>query len=198
MDEDKLAEIFHRVKLANVPKDFSLFLVFDRTTIRIGYRKLFIEMTREAHGFVEGLRLERGKILEAFSRLEFMINEMLKFELLGTPTTDTDWSKRKFFDEIMNHADFSNRINWLCERMNLGEKLKQKLHKLRKLRNAYAHTWREEEIQYKKNKPIKTKACFKEFKDDFRQVWKSLCDIYKTQQKEIEIEELILPFLIKK
>lgn len=197
MDEDELVRIFHKVNLSELPKDFSLLLVLDRVTIRIGEKRRFIEKTREAHGFVEEWELERGKILEAFSRLEFIINEMLKFELLGAPSADTDWSKRKFFDEIMNHADFSDRINWLCERMNLRDKLKQKLHNLRRLRNGYAHTWREEEIRYK-NKPIKIKSCFKEFKDDFREVWKSLCDIYKTQQNEIEIREVIPPFLIKK
>lgn len=153
-------------------------------------------MTRNVHGFVERLKLERGKILEAFSRLEFIVNEILKFELLGVPTANTDWSKRKFFDDIMNYVDLSSRINCLCERMNLKGKLKQKLHNLRKLRNAYAHTWAEEDIQYK-NKPIATKACFEEFKNDFREAWKSLYDIYRSQQNEISIDKVISPLLIK-
>lgn len=197
MDEYELQDIFSRVIWHKLPKDFSLFLVFDKKTTRIAYGEAFDETTTKTHAFVEDLELERGKILEAFSRLEFIINEILKFELLGAPTTDTDWSKRKFFDDIMNHADFSSRINWLCGRMNLRGKLKQKLHNLRKLRNGYAHTWREQEIQYK-NKPIKINSCFIEFKRDFREVWKSLFDVYKTQQNQIKIKEVMSPFLTKK
>lgn len=196
MNEDKLIEIFARVDWRKVPRDLRLLLVLDRTTVRIGDRRRFVEQTTDVYGFVEGLQAERGKILEAFSRLEFIINEILKFELLGVPTVDTDWSKRKFFDEIMNYVDFSNKINWLRERMNLGEKQKQKLHNLRRLRNGYAHIWREDEIQYK-NRPIKIKSCFEEFKDDFREVWKSVCDIYRTQQDKIKMNEVISPLLIK-
>lgn len=195
MDEDELRDIFPRVIWHKLPKDFSLFLVFDKKTTRIAYGKVFDETTTKTHAFVEDLELERGKILEAFSRLEFIINEMLKCELLGAPTTDTDWSKRKFFDNIMNHVDLYSRINWLCERMNLRGKLREKLHNLRKLRNGYAHTWREQEIQYE-NKPIK--SCFTDFKRDFRKVWRSLFDVYKTQQNQIKIKEVMLPFLIKK
>ncbi len=196
MDEDELIRVSARVDWRKVPRDFRLLLVLDRTTIRIGDRRRFVEQTTDVYGFVEGLKPERGEILEAFSRLEFIINEILKFELLGVPTVDTDWSKRKFFDEIMNYVDFSNKINWLRERMNLGKKQKQKLDNLRRLRNGYAHIWREDEIQYK-NRPIKIKSCFKEFKDDFREVWKCVCDIYRIQQDKIKMNEVISPLLIK-
>jgi len=177
----------------SAPADIRLLITTGKLSIRLFEHERFVRLTADVHGHVEALKPERGSILEIFSEIEFIINELIKFDIMGIPNRNTDWTARKIFeDAILTNIDLKNKIKILQSRGLFDNKLSSKLFELKEVRNRYAHFWIESRITYK-GKPVEaaTNSSFEEFKNDIIDVWKNLFEIYKVKQDAINLREFI-------
>jgi hypothetical protein len=189
--EEQMAKL--SVSNFNAPREIRLLIISEKQTVRLFEGERFFELTTDIHGHIKSLTKDRGKILEVFSRIEFLINELIKFDILGIPDRNTDWKKRNVFeDEILMKIDLKDKIKILKSRGYFDNTLSSKLFDLKEVRNKYAHSWIESRIMYH-NKPIEsyTNSSFHEFMTDMIEVWEKLFEIYKKEQNKINIEDLI-------
>lgn len=133
--------------------------------------KLLSELT-----FVSKLRVKRAEILDFFSKLEFLVKEMISARILGL------FSANAYeFDEMLQKITFSGCIDLLFKWRIIDSHLKRKLEKLANVRNQLAHSWNERHVFYKqdsKKRPIPLTENLEEFKTDAQEVWIGLINIH--------------------
>ena len=165
------------------PQNLRLFLITETQFIRLYYGKLNASIWGEGSSYVKSLRLDRGQILDLFSKLEFFINEFILLRILGPNSP-----KGLLLDDILENVDFFSRIRILNKWNVIDNALLGLLLQTKQVRNGFAHAWDESEVMYKA-KPIR--KMFAQFKKDMEQIWKKLLEIYKIEQAKIDIESII-------
>jgi len=138
------------------------------------------------HGIITHLGLERGRILEIFSKIEFIINE-LNFAFIKP-----EREKSEYFDEILNCLDLFTKIKLLKQWSIIDKKLFGKLMAVKEVRNGMAHNWSSWDIKYR-SVPIGQN--FFQFRDDLLYVWKEL--VIRNQENQSNIDDLIKQLKIK-
>jgi len=136
--------------------------------------------SREDFGVVIPSRLERGDILDSFSKIELIVNEILEAKVLKEGDSNR-------FSHLLEGITFAQKINLLNSWNLISEDTFQILHRLKSVRNVLAHSWHIENAIYGKNKTLKTN--FSQFKEDIKKIWSRLINIYdflKPQNKELK------------
>lgn len=171
-------------KKPKIPKDFFLFLITEESVMRIDKGNLDI-----GKNYVDTvvlnpkkLELDRGQILSIFSKLEFLLNEL--FHLL---VIDYSEFKRGMFNDVLENVSLHRRIELIVKWGLIEGKEGNKLQQLKSVRNGFAHAWNDKEVFYK-GKCIQEN--FDEFKEDLKESWLVLVDVYKQQQKKIDLDEI--------
>jgi hypothetical protein len=165
--------------------------------------------------FVRNLGFHRGQILDVFSRLELVINELIQLQILGFNAENA-----QELDKLLEKVNLSARARLLNQWDIIDNALFEKIIKVNDVRNKFAHVWDEKEVTYVKkytketikqspfrlllediasdfenNEPITVKTSiqrlFKEFKQDFEDVWQGLIDAYKHEQNAFDLDALI-------
>ena len=183
--DDFISEVLHKEK-PHIPKDIDLFLVTEKNYIRIcnglfrggkKYNDIVLLETKK-------LEPDRGKILAVFSKMEFLLSKLIHLYVI-----DYDATKREIFDHLHErHLSFHRKIGLLHDwkKIDNNDDCK-KLIELKKVRNGFAHAWDNKEVYYE-GIPIENN--FNKFKDDLKDIWLTLVNIYKEEQTKIDIEEI--------
>ena len=130
--------------IENFPENHRLFLITDKSYIRIYYGIITSSWTAEEFYEIRSLRLERGEILELFSKLEFIVNELIQLKILGANS-----DKGKNLDDILENVDLFSRIRLLNKWGIIDKSVNGKLMHVKQVRNGFAHAWGKEEVRYK-------------------------------------------------
>ncbi|MGO8761056.1 MAG: hypothetical protein ACLP2P_05420 [Desulfobaccales bacterium] len=171
------------------PSNIRLFLITNENYIRINKRKISITYSLETDVFdVKYLKCERGLILDVFSKIEFLANEIIILKVLGFKLEGEIYDKSLMLDDILENIDLFSRIKILNKWKIIGNKLFDLLIKTKEVRNGFAHAWDDDEVYYHKKK---IKDNFSKFKEDMSSVCSQLLEIYKSLQDKIDFETLI-------
>lgn len=141
----------------------------------------FSEYVEDA-GLFTGLRPERGDILEAFSVIEFIINEITAAYI------SPKQSRKIEFEYILNRLDLTSKVRMIEKWHLIDRELTDKIMLIKEVRDGFAHKWVDEEIKYK-SKPLSDGESFSIFKNDIIGVWDGLVAVYNI--KYPSIDELI-------
>lgn len=140
----------------------------------------------EEHVIIRGLTPERGKILDVFAKLEFLVNELIQAKLLGLFSPNAP-----LLEDVLEYVDFFSRIKLIQEWAIIDKKTDKELvsiiMELKQVRNGLAHKWKESEVNYKGEKLTQN---FEYFKQDLEKVWIGLVTVYMKEQAS-KIDDLI-------
>ena len=105
--------------------------------------------------------LERGPVLDKFAEFEFLLNEFLRFVIIGFETNS------KLLDIIVR-LPVNQKIRYLNDWKSIGNELATDLRRLFQIRDGFAHKFDEKDTQYD-NKPIS--QSFSKFVEDMQKTW---------------------------
>lgn len=147
----------------------------------------------EEFGVITPSRLKRGDILDSFSKIELIVNEIIEAKVLGE-----DGGKQEFSD-ITGKIDLSQKIHLLKSWELICQETFDMLHKTRRIRNVLAHSWHIKNAIYETDKTLETN--FPKFQMDIKLIWKRLINVYdfvRSQNKELEKVLTQIKGIIKK
>jgi hypothetical protein len=174
--EKELQETFSNMK---IPEDIRLFMITEKMYVRIYRGKVTWKLLSEEYEFVRKLNCERGEILDLFSKMEFMVNELVQLRMLGANSEEAEK-----LDDVLAYVDFFSRLKLLRKWGVLENKTVEMVNQTKQVRNGFAHAWGTEEVLYKE-KPIEEN--FGVFKKDMEEIWKALVDVYSLEQKKYDV-----------
>jgi hypothetical protein len=186
----KLHELVDIIKKSDdFPINIRLFLITDENYIIISGRKFSITYLLGTDIFhSQYLKCDRGSILDIFSKIEFLINEIIILRVLGLKLEGEVYDKSLMLDDILDNIDLFSRVKILNKWKLINSKLKNLLTQTKQVRNGFAHVWEKEEILYDGKK---IKENFPKFKEDISNVCVQLLETYKLLQDKIDFEALI-------
>ena len=171
-------------KQPTIPEDFFLFLITEETYIRLYKGNLDI-----GKNYVDTvvlnpkkLTLDRGEILTVFSKMEFLLNALIHLLVI-----DYSEIKREMFNDVLENVNLHRRIELLRKWELISNSQCEQLQKLKSVRNGFAHAWNYKDVFYKRQRIDKI---FDEFKDNLKVSWLLLVDVYKEQQKKVNLDEI--------
>ncbi len=139
------------------------------------------------YGVVRNIDLDRGEILDVFTKLEFLINEIMQLKLLGFNS-----EKSFMLDDLLVSADLYSRVKILEEWGIINRKVSNLIMQTKRVRNGFAHSWGNEEVYYKGER---IESNFSKFKDDLEYVWLELLRTYYNllmkNLRDPELNELV-------
>lgn len=156
-------------------KEPRLLIITDKEILRRHNGKMGLLQFIKPHGAIKDLCLERGEILEIFSKIEFITNEII--------INHINPQEVEKFEEVLNYMDFFIKVKLLNEWGVINNKLKEKIICVKDVRNGFAHVWSEEEVKYK-NKGIEEN--FVNFKQDLLYIWESLIKLNQDNQPNVD------------
>lgn len=174
--ENELQETFSKMK---IPEDIRLFMITEKMYVRMYRGKVTWRLLSEEFEFVRKLNCERGEILDLFSKMEFLVNELIQLQVLGANSEEAGK-----LDGVLGYVDFFGRLRLLRKWGVLSNNTVEMLNQAKQVRNGFAHAWGTEEVLYKE-KPIKEN--FGEFKKDMEEIWKGLVEVYSVEQKKYDV-----------
>lgn len=166
-------------------RNMRLLIITPTQWLRVQYGKM--EHHYEAIEFARINQLtNRGQILDFFSKLEGLIDEIIQATILGLFSP-----KVQEFDDILENVSFASSIDILIKWNVITSDLKGKINALRGLRNKMAHSWSERDVYYGKDKNgnrISLQDNILQFREDAKYVWRGLINIYmKAEIKDLHI-----------
>lgn len=123
--------------------------------------------------------IDRGKILDIFSKIEFLVNEMIQTKVIGY-----DVDRSYLLDSILENISFSTKLSLLKEWglfEGYEDRIFYKIKAIMNVRNRLAHQWSPTESEYKKRPLIQV---FSDFKKDLKKCWIDLIEIYSKEQDQ--------------
>lgn len=174
--EKELQETFSGMK---IPGDIRLFMITEKMYVRMYRGKVTWRLLSEEFEFVRKLECERGEILDLFSKMEFMVNELIQLQVLGPNSREAGK-----LDDLLGHVDLFSRLRMLRKWGVLDNNTVEMLNQAKQVRNGFAHAWGNEEVLYKE-KPIEEN--FVGFTRDMEEIWKALVDVYSVEQKKYDV-----------
>lgn len=181
--EEKFFEI---EKLVREKKEIWKYSSFFFTTkdeyIRVHKGKFHKHMEFQENATIARIsRPDRGKILDIFAKIEYLVNQLIIVKILGF------LSKRVFLiDEILQNVEFFSRIRILQKWGILDNSETNNIIQLKQVRNGFAHKWSASDIMYK-GKSLEDKANFEIFRKDLINVWNMIIEKYiLEEEKNIE------------
>ncbi len=177
--EKDLQDTFSKMK---IPEDIRMFMITKTMYVRIYRGKATWKLLSEEFEFVKRMKCERGEILDLFSKMEFMVNELIQLNLLGANARDSEK-----LDDLLAYVDFFGRLKLLKKWGILDNGTVEMLNQTKQVRNGFAHAWGVEEILYKE-KPIGKN--FETFKKDMEKIWDALVEVYSKEQKKYDVDEI--------
>lgn len=134
----------------------------------------------EEYGYADLTKLDRGKILAAFAKLEFLVNECINLHLLGSNSP-----KIEHLAYVVRKLPFRQRIEALNEYGLIGASLEKRLKKLSQTRNFLAHEWDEKLAEFD-GSPLNEHEIFERFRGHIKVSFEKLIKRYKELQEETD------------
>jgi len=181
----KLDKLFKAlVETKNIPHDLKLLLITD-TQILVVYegRVITIILSNQKDSIYKSLKFSRDAILSFFSKIEFLINELIRLKL-----STYEGPEGSMLDDLLTRINLKLKLDLLKRWDIIKGNYKRKLDKLIQVRNSFAHVWDEKVIKYK-NQLLRNN--FISFKEDAVETWSQLVEVYKSEQRKINIDKII-------
>jgi hypothetical protein len=180
---EKLILLLHYPSL-KIPNDMRLYLVNENGD------EYYVKNGRFSREFQDGFQYlfpNRGDILEAFARFEFIIGEIIRFSLIGF-----ELEKKDMMIDLISSIGLNRQISFLVDWKIIDQDTKRTLNSLLEVRNGLAHKFFIEEISYKNEKLIEygENKVFDKFKKDMNNSWKKLIKIYAKYQEKIDFKHV--------
>lgn len=189
MNEENSSELEQFIKFLHypslkIPNDLRLYLVSEDG------REYYVKDGRFRQEFVNDFKWltpNRGIILEAFARFEFLIGEIIRFKIIGFETEKND-----MIIDLISVVNLNRQISLLADWKIIDSDLKKRLNSLLEVRNGLAHKFFKEEINYKNKELMEfgEDKAFDDFKNDMNEAWRKLVKIYVKEQEKIDFKEL--------
>jgi len=145
-------------------------------------------MNRGDFGVVVPTNLDRGKILDSFSKFELIINEIIEAKILEETSENAPE-----LSDLTDRISLSQKIHLLKKWNLICQETFDILHRLRNVRNVIAHSWHIKNAIYETDQTLETN--FNKFKEDLRLAWHRLVNVYdflrpQNQQLEKVLQQL--------
>lgn len=176
---DQLAKLFF--KEGGFPQDVRIFVP---TTSHYFYvNNGHAQLHRSVFGLMTNLKTERGEVLDAFAKVEFVTVEMLRFAIVGFEPTDAVM-------EVVKTLSVVQRINILEELKYLEEPLAKRLKFFFTIRNQLAHKFDSSEVTYN-GKHLFEQDNFQKFQAELQSIWNELISEYDKMLEKFDLVVLI-------
>lgn len=145
------------------------------------------------------IKIDRGKILDEFSKLEFLTSQIIFASLV--PYKDVDfWDAQQISrrNDILDAVSFDQKISYIKEKLtdkDSKKKLDDCIYKLKKVRNALAHSMNDRYVEYKEMPLSKNLTIFC---DDMEITWNLFLDIYAELRSQEWLVDHLLVCIEKK
>jgi len=168
-----------------LPSDLRLYLITGNNQIYINKGHAMRVFSSE---ITDKLTEKRERILEPFTKIEFIIDELIRLHIIGFRST-----KEKDFLNLIDFLGTSRKIGLLYKWEIFSKNLKNLLDDLIKVRNGVAHDISLAEVEYKKEPVFKLvdKENFETFKKDLKSAWSELTKTYVKEEEKIDWDQLI-------
>lgn len=163
------------------PKDIRIFVPYENNYVYVNNGHATSHFSIEP--LMKNLNPERGEILDGFAKFEFVIFELLRFNLSGALVSKPTM-------EVVKALSPFQRITILNKLKIIDDDLFQKLRKIFNLRNEFAHKFDAKEILYD-GKLVFSNEGFDEFKDYLQTTWDLLGKEYAKALSSTDLEPLI-------
>ncbi len=167
-------------KIDQIP-DLCVFLITEQKWLRVYKGHMEMSTQLEESSFIRNLKPERGAIINFFSKLEFLVNELIQARILEL------FSEKAYdFDLVLECIDFSDRLGLLKKWGMISGNEVDKISKISSVRNQLAHRWSEKEVSYGKDSTGKKHSIsdnIEKFKEDAEKVWKTLISKYMIEEE---------------
>lgn len=162
-----------------IPKSLRLFFVSEKKYLYVNNGQ--VRSSSSINGVMGKLtRVERGPVLARFAEFEFLINEFLRYAIMGYQTND------RLIDVIVRHP-INQKIGFLESWKLIDSKLAKSLRRIFKVRDGFAHKFDERDTIYK-DKQIS--ITFNDFVNDMQETWNKLIVEYNNNL-EINISHIL-------
>lgn len=168
-----------------------VFIIHNGTIIRYFNGAYTTEVTTDPYKINSLIKLDRGKFLDAFVRLEFVINECLRLNKY-TPSQRLSIE----YERYLKYGKISDKINELKTFGLITNSQSILLFALSKVRNYMAHEWYVKWVKYD-GIPLTDKNQFNKFKKDINKCFLDLVPIYQRLQSKHKYEKYLLNILGK-
>lgn len=181
LDQDTEIDILYAL-LKNLPngKRPRVLYISDNQILRCYKDDLEKHTYMKDHGIVKNIGLGRGELLAIFSKMEFILNEIIS-KMLHTTKDNAS-----FLDDLLDCVDMFNKMKLLKQIGVVDNKTFGKLMNIKEVRNGFAHTWAERDVKYR---GVNISNNYYRFQEDLLFVWKEL--IEKNLEIQPKISELI-------
>lgn len=169
--------------------DIRVFVIGENHILRIiGGRYSWSEYSGEL-GYANITELDRGKVLAAFSKLEFLVNECLALYILSA-------SSYKYSHQIylVQKLPFRQRIESLKEFNLINASVEKKIKNLAVTRNFLAHEWDAMSATFDK-RYLSEREVLEKFSRHLKSAFKILIDEYKRLQNETDYEGYLIKII---
>jgi len=167
-----------------IPKNIRLFLT---TEIDAHYLNKG-QVQHESHEMdFKFLVNERGSILNSFTRVEFLMTELIRLMILGYEV-----EKSEMILDVISAVPINRKITSLKKWKVIDSELAKTLIALFDVRNGFAHKFSIDEITYK-NKPMNkyiNEGTFEKFRKDLEKSWREMIKSYIKEQNKIDFQEI--------
>ena len=184
---EKLVKLIFR-KSAKFPNDVRIFVVSGNNFVYVNDGQATAHMS--INPMMKNLKKERGSVLDALAKFEFVVFELLRFSISGA-----DDSKPTM--EVVKALSPQQRINVLKRLKIIDDTLQKKLSGILQIRNAFAHKFNASEVVYK-NKPVFHANNFIELQKDLQKSWDLLMKEYATALSNLDLGPVIKKISVKK
>jgi len=184
---EKLVKLIFN-KPSKFPKDMRIFVVSGNNFVYVNNGLATAHMS--INPMMKNLKKERGSVLDALAKFEFVVFELLRFSISGS-----DDSKSTM--EVVKALSPLQRINVLKKLKIIDDNLKKKLSEVLQIRNGFAHKFSASEVVYK-NKPVFDVDNFKELQKNLQESWDLLMKEYATALSNLDLESVIKKIEVKK
>lgn len=140
-------------------------------------------------GYADVSKLDRGKILSAFAKLEFLVTECLNLHILSA-------SSSKYDDQafLTRKLPFRQRIEALKEFGLINASDEKMLKKLAVTRNFLAHEWDEKMATFD-GSPLEDINNFEKFSRQLKKAFERLVGEYKRLQEDTNYESYLVAII---
>lgn len=142
-------------------------------------------------GYANITRLDRGKILSAFAKLEFLVNECLSLHILSAHSSRYD-----DLVFLVSKLSFRQRIEALKKFGLINTSFEQDLKKLSTTRNFLAHEWDERMARFDGGLLVDGES-FRRFCCHLKKAFKRLVEEYRRLQERTDYESYLVTVIEK-
>jgi len=167
------------------PEDIRLLWVTEKKLIYVN--KGNVEYRSYSFDISTGLQQDRGKILDIFAELEFVIIELIRLKIQGYQHENS-----KMFLSLLNAINMNRMLRTLRDFEVIDTELYKLLSKIFDVRNSLAHYFSIYEVEYNSRPLFHTTdhSNFELFKTELNDTWKKLIKVYEKEERVIDIEAL--------